>query len=173
MFTDKEISAYRNIKAPDSLRQKIISEKSSRKNLKIITGCIATVAACFVIILSSVIISQNSKIIVNGQQLHNSVEISCLSRTVERGTSFSISVPIQLKVKQPTKISVPDGTISINGGKQSKEITITSAKEILWEIAFEEAQGEFEMFITDNKGVQKVTLKYDNTKITVIKEKEK
>jgi hypothetical protein len=29
------------------------------------------------------------------------------------------------------------------------------------------------MFITDNKGVQKVTLKYDNTKITVTKEKEK
>ena len=35
------------------------------------------------------------------------------------------------------------------------------------------AQGEFEMLIEDKKGVKKVTLKYDNTKVTVTKEKEK
>ena len=173
MFTDKETSAYRSIKAPDSLRKKIIGEKSGHKKAKIIIGCIATIAACFVLIISSTIISQHSEIVINGQKLNNSVEFSCLSRALERVTDFSVSVPVQLNVKQTTKISVLDGTISINGEEQSKEIIIMSPKEILWKITPEEAQCKFEMFITDNKGVQKVTLKYDNTKITVTKEKEK
>lgn len=170
MFTDREVDSYRNLKAPDSLRQKITgSHKSYKKTI----GFITAVAACFVLIISGIAINNQGNIVVNGQKLNDSVEFYCVASAMEKSVSSTVIVPIQFNVRDDTKILVLDGKISIDGSDSSKEMTITSPKEILWEVEPQEAQCEFEMFITDKKGVQKVTLQYDNTKVTVTKEKEK
>lgn len=172
MFTEEEILAYRNIKAPDSLRQKIIGKEKNHKSAKII-GFITAVAACFAVIITGIVISHQSKIVVNGQNLTDSVEFYYAAPASERSASHSVTVPIQFDVRETTKISVSDGKIGIKGSPLSKDITITSPKEVLWEVEPDSAQCEFEMIITNKKGVQKVTLKYDNTKITITKENTK
>ena len=169
MFTEKELTAYRNIKAPDELRQKIIGNQKSNKR---IISVIATVAACFVLIISGVAINNNqSNIIINGQKLNSRIEYN-LASSMAKSVSSTVTVPLRLKVKESTTVSVTDGLICIDGNT-SKEATITSSTEVLWEVEPTTENSEFIMLITDKKGVQKVTLKYNNEKITITKEKTK
>ncbi len=170
MFAEKEIIAYRNIKAPDALREKIIARPKSYKKT---ISFIATIAACLVLIISGMVINNQSNIVVNGQKLNDSVEFYYVATAMERTVNSTVVVPIQVKAWRDTKISVLSGTISLENLDQTQEVNISSPKEILWKIEPQDAQGEFEMLIEDKKGVKKVTLKYDNTKVTVTKEKEK
>ena len=73
MFTDKEIIAYHNIKAPDGLRERVLKiQKKSKNSLRFV----AAVAACFVFIISGffIISIKQSNIVVNGQKLTGTVE---------------------------------------------------------------------------------------------------
>ncbi len=171
MFTDKEINAYRDIKAPSDLCKKI---KNAQKKSKRLLYSITVVAACFVFMITGVFInSQSNNIVVNGQKLKSSVEFYDTTSSLGRTVSSVISVPVEIKVSRSTNISVEEGLISIDGGNSTKEIDISDDTMFWWEV---EPSGEnqvFEMLITDKKGVQKITLEYKNAKITVTKEKEK
>lgn len=171
MFTDKEIIAYHNIKAPDELRERVLkSQKKSKNSLRFV----AAVAACFVFIISGFFIISNkqSNIVVNGQKLTGIVEFYDTTSAFGRTVSSAISVPIEIKTSKNTNISVSKGIISINGSSPAREISISSSEIIWWEINPEGSE-VFEMKISDSKGVRKVTLKYENAKITATKEKVK
>lgn len=170
MFTDEQLMAYRSVKAPESLRQNIIGKRKSNKS---VISIITAMAACFVLIISGIAINNNqSNIVVNGQKLNSSVEYYCVASAKEKSVSSTVAVPIQFNVNRDTKISVSSGTIRIDGDASS-EVVINSPKEITWEVEPQGTQCSFEMLITDKKGVQKVTLEYNNAKVTLTKEKEK
>ena len=169
MFTDKEISAYRNIKAPSDLREKIVSAKKVSNKM---VYSISAVAACFIFVTVGFIISNQNYIVINGQKLNKSVTFYDTASSYTRTVSSSISVPVEIKVSRESKVSVSDGFLSIEGFNASKEVEVTSSAIIWWEIELNEADNEFTMKITDKKGVKWVTLKYENAKITVTKEKE-
>ena len=168
MFSEKQIVAYRNIKAPDELRNKITN--SSKKKIKTL-HFISAIAACLILI-SSIILNNQNAIIINGQKLNDTIVFYDTSSSNIRTVSHSISVPIEIKTYTNTKISVSNGYLSINGSNPKSEIEIDSSKVIWWEIELERSENVFEMKISDKKGVKLVTLKYDNAKITVTKEKE-
>lgn len=171
MFTDKELFAFRNIKAPDNLREKIIGKQKTNKNY---TKFIAAVAACFILVISVIAINNTqNNIVVNGQKLTDSLELQQVSSSMQKTRSSTVTVAFQFKVNSSTTLSVSDGTITFDSLNLSKELVIDSPKEVLWQVEPSAKQCEFEMLITDKKGVQKVTLKYDNAKITLTKEKEK
>lgn len=170
MFTDNEIISYHNIKAPDDLRQKITkSQKKSKKVLYIAS----TIAACFIFIISCFVINNQSNIVINGQILKDSIVFYDNTISLGRTVSPKISVPLEIKTSHSTKITVAQGVISADGSNQSKELVISSPKMILWEIEPNPNYNLFEMQISSNKGVEKVTLQYENGKITATKEKEK
>ena len=167
MFTDEEINAYRNITAPDGLYKKIIlRQKRPQKVLYMI----AAVAACFILVISTVLVNAQNSIIINGQKLRDSVEFYVSTLSLERTVSSAISVPIEVKTSDKTKISVDEGIIRTEGISPSKEIEIASSAVLWWEIEPDKENGEFKMTISSKKGVQKVSLKYENAKIKVTKE---
>ena len=168
MFNDNQITAYRNIKAPNDLHQRIIKRtKKSYKPLYFISA----VAACFIFIISAGIISNNQEnIVINGQKLTKSI-VFYDTTSYGRNVSHSISVPVEIETARDTKISVSDGLISIDGSNPQKEISISSSTIIWWEIEISDSKNIFEMKISDKKGANLVTLKYDDAKITVSKEK--
>ena len=170
MFTDKEITAYRNIKAPADLRQKITKSQKRPNKILYLTG---TIAACFILIVSGFVMNNQSNIVINGQKLTDSIVFYDTSSVAGRAVSSSISIPIELKVSHNTKVTVSHGFISVDGSTHSNEITLSSSKMIWWEINPYEADGIFEMRISDKKGIEKIALKYENSKITVTKENEK
>lgn len=167
MFSDEEKNLYRSITAPDGLYQKIIAKQ--RKPKKALYA-IAAMAACLVLIVSGVIMNTPSSIVVNGQKLKDSVEFYVATSTLERTVSSTISVPVELDVNCKTEISVNDGLIRIEGGEPSKKIEINSSDLLWWEIEPKRSAQEFEMLISSQKGVQKVSLKYENAKIKVTRE---
>ena len=171
MFTEEEVKLYHSIKAPEELRQKIITP---RKNNKKIISFITIAAACFVLIVSGFLINNGkTEIIINGQLLEDSVVFYDTASMGGRNISSSVSIPIELKIKSNTIISVSEGLISLNGSNPTKEIEISSHCTVWWEIEPHKADGIFEMKIQDKKGVKTVTLKYENGKITTTKENEK
>ena len=170
MFTDKEITAYRNIKAPDDLCRKITKPKKKHRKVLYFSSAIA---ACLVLVISGFVYNNQSNIVVNGQKLKDSIVYYDSSLSSRRTLSSSISVPIEINAKGETKVVVLDGFISTEGYDSSKEIVLTSTKQIWWELETGETDNVFEMLISNKKGVEKVTLIYENTKITVTKEKVK
>jgi len=170
MFADEQIKAYRNIKAPNELRKKIVKPQSNKKWLY----TIIVVAACFIFMITGILIdSQHNNIVINGQQLKSSIEFYDTAPAFERTVSSAVSIPVEIKVSQDTNISVDKGVISIDGSDSTKEICISDSAIIWWEFEPTEDSNVFEMLISNKKGVQKLTLEYDNAKITVTKEKEK
>ena len=171
MFTDKELQAYNSIKAPEELYQRLTKIKVPRKNtLRIITA----LAACLILVITSVFIfGGKSSIIVNGQPLDDSVVFYDTTAAQARCVSSEISVPIEIKADSMTEISVSNGFVLVDGGEPTKEITISSDEKLRWEINVADNDGVFEMRVKDKKGTSKILLNYDNTKITVTKEKVK
>ncbi len=169
MFTDQELNAYRNIKAPDELHQKI---KGSQKRAKKLLYTITVAAACFIFMAASILINgQSNNIVVNGQKLNDSVEFYDTTSSLGRTVSFEISIPIEITVSRNTKISAQQGVIHLDGIAPSKEIEVSSSTMFWWELDLESEEQVYEMIISDDKGAQKIVLEYKDAKITATKEK--
>lgn len=167
MFTENEKQIYRNIKAPEELRQKIIS--SPQKSKRIIPF-ISIAAACFILVISGFLInSGNNKIIINGQTLKNSIVFYDTASMSGRSISSSLSIPIELEISRETEVSVSQGFLSFNGQNPTKQLKLSSSSTIWWEIEPDKSEKTFNMQISDKKGVTKVTLSYENGKITITK----
>lgn len=168
MFTDKQITVYRNIKAPADLCQKITKPNKRSNKIFYLAG---TLAACFLLLITGFFINSKSNIVinVNGQQLTDSIVFSDNSLSNSRSVSPTTSIPIEINVSDETKVIVSEGFISVDGSNPSNELVITSSKTIWWEVDVSETI-DSEMLISDKKGVEKINLKYENTKITITKE---
>lgn len=170
MFTDEQINAYYNVKAPTELYKKIVKPQSHNKRW---VYTITVVAACFAFMIMGIFVNnQHNNIVVNGQKLKSSIQFYDTAPVFERSVSSVVSIPVEIKISQDTNISVDKGVISIDGNP-STEIDISDSATIWWEFEPNEDDNVFVMLISDKKGVQKVTLEYENAKITVTKEKEK
>ncbi len=171
MFTEKEIAVYRSIKAPADLCQKIIKQKNNTRKIL----CIASViAACFIIVISGLmfgfVMDNQSNIVINGEKLNDSIVFYDTSVSVGRSVSSVTTVPVEIEVSSKTKVEVSQGFISVDGSDPVNEIVLTSSKTVFWEFDHSNTDNVLEMYITDEKGVEKVTLIYDNTKITATRE---
>ena len=167
MFNEKQLNAYRSIKADDALLQQIKAKAKAKR--KRTAYFITAAAACLVLIMSGFFVNNHNNIIVNGQKLTDSVVFYDTASAYARTVSSTVSVPIEIKASKKTDISVSGGTISINGSAAQKQAVISSNTLIWWEVD-PNTESEFEMIISSKKDVKKVTLKYDNGKITVSKE---
>ena len=168
MFTEKELSCYQSIKAPEDLLLKI----KRKQKISNIPARILAAAAVFLFLLSGIYFysAGESDIIVNGQVLQESIVFYDTMPAMERNFSSKISFPIEIHPARKTRISVTKGSLSIDGVSFEKEVTISSDTTLWWELEKEE-ETLFTMELSDEKGIQEVTLKYENGKIIVTKEK--
>ena len=81
MFTDEEKRTYHNIKAPDTLYQRITAKS---KTLRRVWYGLAAMAASLVLIVTSVVMQGQGDIIVNGRKLKDSVEFYVATAAMER-----------------------------------------------------------------------------------------
>ncbi len=116
-------------------------------------------------------LGNNSNIVINGQPLKDSVVFYDTTSYLGRTVSSLISVPVEIKATGKTTVSVSHGFVSVDGATTEKEVVITSSQIVWWEIDHQQDGNLFEMSISDQKGVTKVTLKYEDSKITATKEK--
>lgn len=145
MFDEKQINAYRNIKAPEGIYRRL-----KRKNYSF-----AVVAACLVCIfmLSLFFIPEKTEIKINGQVIEeNQIVFENKLRSTE------IEIPIDLKIKEKTEINVSKGKL---GDTEGKTLVIQDDCRIFWTV--NEDDTPCEISISDKKGVKSFTLIYENS----------
>lgn len=166
MFSDKELKAYREIQAPDELRRKVMSLHKRPSRAVYWLGA----AACFLLVLSGFLLRDPGKIIVNGQVLEDQVIFYDTASASGRTSSSSVSVPFELKGIKKAELSVEDGFLTVGEEPAAKSVTVNASQIAWWELHPEEGEGSFTLRIVHKKGVDEVTLHYENAKITVKKE---
>ena len=146
MFDEKQINAYHNIKAPDRIYRRL-----HRKNysFKVIAACLVCV-----FVLSVFFIPEKTEIKINGQVIEGT-EIVFENKI----RSTEIEIPIDLKIREKTEISVSEGELV--GKTEGKILVLEDDGRIFWKVQKEDTPCEIS--ISDKKGVKSFTLIYENS----------
>lgn len=182
MFSQKEIKAYRNIKAPDSLKDSIMADYDLDYTPKrvlpfgrLLTYASAAVCVIFIITFSVFTLKSQTAFTasVNGAPL--SSELMLLSddqpvpMTADVRVLSTINVPIKLDIHRNTEITADNGIIQVMDPKGGEVIysdtTFNTDTDILvcWEIIPDSDTAAYTMTISDSKGIHVITLAFDDT----------
>lgn len=182
MFDKKTVDAYQNIKAPDDLKEKILSSyavskaperRSWIKNMRLISS----LAACLLLAVAfSVFAIRNFgevSVSVGGKSLASEpVELSELNispalYSIEPRVSYEANVPVEIRVTGETRVSVSDGTMVISDADTGtvlytgSEYTAGEDIAILWTVSSGTDTEQFEMLIDSSKKDFVLVLNYD------------
>lgn len=151
MFDEKQINAYRNIKAPDRIYKRL--NKKNRFPVKMLSA----VAACLVCVLmiSGYFEFRKSEIKIKGQMVDNTIVISN-----NNARSIEIEVPFEIsKINKKTEITVSEGEISFDGKTHGGAVIIEDDTNVIW--CVEKDKLPCEISISDRNWVEKFTLIYE------------
>lgn len=141
MFDKKQIDAYSNIKAPHGLYEKILDAKP-RKSKGYLIPLVSSLAACLVLIFGIAAfssVSYSPEVSLNGSLLS--------ADTIITGTADSDAAPanamrtvsaldfsVELKLDRKTEISVSEGSLVLENGERTQNLTSKGDVVLLWEL---------------------------------------
>ena len=168
MFNDEQIRSYRNMKAPEALRAKVLS--SARPRRIRVMPLIAALAACLILALSFGSLTDGGEaILINGQIPNGS---TVLFQTVPASANRAASVytfEVDLRLNSPAEVTVSSGIVSAGDIPAARSIRISGSTTLTWETECSESLPVCEMEIRDNDGVTVITLTCKNAEITANK----
>jgi len=166
VFSQNQLDAYKNIKAPDELFDKIKSTKPRKKPLYLIPVA-ASLAACFVILFCTVFLQSKDykpNVLVNGQKLDSSVVFYDVSPAdlMESRTMPKLSVPVFIEAQEKTEITVSEGVVK-SDDLQKETVTIHNASTVYWEIEQTVPFPQCTMTLKSASGTTVITLTQNET----------
>ena len=186
MFDKKVVDAYQNIKAPDELKEKVLSSctaskarerKSLMKNMKLLSS----LAACLILAVAFSVFAMRSSggvsVSVRGRALASEpVELSELNispalYSAEPRAFYEADVPVEVRVTGKTRISVSDGTMQISDADTGEVLftgsEFTTEKDVLihWIVNNVAQTEQFEMLIESHKEDFVLILSYDENTV--------
>ena len=170
MFKEQELNTYRSITAPQELYDKILAaQKPKRHWSRYATGL---AAACLVLAMGAGFFFRGSApgIVIHGQQLESSVVFHDVSPAVELRTSGTLTVPVELELSKKSRITVTQGQLTLGEEKPTQELTASGSVTLLWEVP--RGCEQCELFIDNGKKLTTLTLKNEETQITITKKGE-
>lgn len=141
MFHEKELEAYKSIKAPIELKGKILM--ASEKNVKMFPYrqiCLAVASFAVIIGLSATWNWNHSFISIKG----NEQMISMVSET--RGVPET-SISIEITSSNKRKLTVSDGSLVLNHSDGQKSLWVEPETELLWQLNAQTDQ-EYKLSVT-------------------------
>lgn len=186
MFQEKEIKAYQNLKAPDSIYNRVqesvlsqsIDEKAHENKIirMRVIRVISTIAACLILVVGIGFMNRNDsvKIVLNGQNLETKVLFYDISPASDLRSSPIFSVPLELDIHAETKLSVSYGMMRFSEDEVTVNKTVNQPVTLWWELPrSSEEIPECEMVLEDKNGVIKITLTYNSADKTITATKRK
>lgn len=186
MFQEKEIKAYQNLKAPDSIynniqeslhTQSTDDKLNENKIIKMhIIRVITTIAACLILVVGIRFMNRNDsvKIVLNGQNLETQVLFYDISPASDLRSSPIFSVPLELDIHTETKLSVSYGTMRFSENEATVNKMVSQSVSLWWELPrSSEEIPVCEMLLEDKNGVTKITLTYNSADKTITATKTK
>ncbi|MBR6632812.1 MAG: hypothetical protein IKL05_00745 [Clostridia bacterium] len=146
MIDKKDIAAYMSIKAPESIKERIIAEQSKKNNRisSIVHGCYAVAAALIVFIAIFAFLPDGKTALYYGDTLidGNTVVVKTMENPNARIALLSIEeaqkLPLTIETDEKTVVTVSNGSILIPSGEQTEDmgqkIEIDSDTELLWSV---------------------------------------
>ena len=161
MFSKEDLQSYRDIKAPDELYDRVMQSRPSRKRNVYGLACTAVaIAACLAILL---IRTPDATIIVNGQQLHKTVQFYDLLPTSDMRTSPVFSIPMEIDGKTETTLSVSHGVLTLPNGNTVTELTTKERIAFHWEFPRSDNLSLCRLKIQRGREISYIDLTYDHT----------
>ena len=149
MFDNKDVAAYKNIKAPENLKNKVLTSEKEYSNKVVFYKPAYLVAACMALVLG-----------ISSFGMWNKSSISVItpdttvaSATLDSRTVTVSGIPVEVTTNHNRKVTVSQGTLSgldEETGEIVKfgtEVLVKGFKEISWEID-PQSETEYQMEIT-------------------------
>lgn len=164
MFSKSQLDAYKNMKAPDELRDKVINAKPRKHNIYWLPLAISF-AACLVLIFSVAVRSKEftPTITVFGEELSSSVTFNGTTAAVSARKAPVVAVPVTIDAETKTEIKVSSGSILVKDSVYEASATIDSYTELIWEVPLEEEFESQTMTLTSGGKTAVITLTQDKT----------
>ncbi|MBR3837039.1 MAG: hypothetical protein IKJ74_02745 [Clostridia bacterium] len=164
MFSEKQISAYRSIRAPEELRERVVCK--ARKNAEKGSGNwairLAPIAAAFLLILGlAFFLPQNPlvSVFVDGNALTGTLEWESASRGPERSVT-AVSLPFEIQSEEETVISVSRGFLITEDDALRTSLTFDGEIAFRWELR--QGETEAQMEISCGKNLRRIAISYDD-----------
>jgi len=186
MFDKNTVDAYKNITAPDELKEKVMASCSSdgtseKRSFFGNMRMYATLAACFVLIVvfsafavgnfGDLSVSVSGRTLSSQPVVLSESGITPITYSTEPRMASRTTVPVELKTGRETDISVSGGLMKICDAKSGKELytgtEFTAHADLLiyWSVTAENENPHFEMTIDGQKNSCILLLDFDeNTK---------
>lgn len=162
MFSEKEMDAYRQTKAPEELRRKIENCVVPNKKNVLFSRMkvVVAMAACFIFVIILNIFMQKKPIpvTVNGYELEGELMFSPVSSAMSMRAVSVCSVPIELELDEKTFISVSDGFLVVNDKEPVAEMEVAEDVKIWWNIHSSDEITEYEMQIKQGGEITRIIL---------------
>ncbi len=171
MFDSDQMEAYRNIKAPDELRERILqdAEMQSRKPRIVPILCTAALtAAALLLVVGLQSPSKTQSIRMNGITLTEEgtavTERNAGIATASARIADEICVPLTITL--PAEVTVTSGILCLPDGRGEIESGVTVQLEenaqLEWCISAAQRSDSYSMLLSDRSGSSELSLEYDD-----------
>lgn len=163
MFNKTQLDAYSSIKAPDELFDKVIKSRPSKSKIYLIP-LVSSLAACLVLIFGVAAFANRSftpDVTIDGNKLTaESLIISDgnFPNAVSARSAVTLRVPVELNLSEKTHISVSDGSMVFEDGKNSEEVKLKGEVSFVWEIEFSAQETQHIMTLDSFSGTNYIYL---------------
>ena len=166
MFDKKQLDAYKSIKAPHELYEKVMDSQPTKNKSKIyLIPMVAGFAACLVIFVGAFMAFDSSglKVSVFGRELTSTVSYNPSTEpSVASARALpTLSVPVKLEISKNTEVSVSSGFILLGDSSPATSVTVDDNTELIWEIELTDKFIPCEMTLKDKNGTTTLTLTQD------------
>ena len=126
MFDEKQLEQYRSIKAPQSLRTRVMSQENKTAKIISFPFKAMAVAACIAVVVSAFVFTNNS----------TSVSISSAPVAVSRSTDTCVVLDVD--VKDEAVLTVSDGKLRASDSENLAEcIELYDSAQLIWSVDYD------------------------------------
>ena len=140
MINRKDIDAYLNIKAPDSIKERLQSQinEDDRRNSKLSLSFYALAASLIIVAAAILFIPiSHAELYFEGNEIKGEVTVSNYSaraaRTIDASVDMTLEIPLEVKVTGKSKVSVSTGEIKLSDSEDGKKtVSVKGRESIIW-----------------------------------------
>lgn len=149
MFDKEQIEQYRSIKAPESLKARVMSKENKPHKIISFPRQLIAVAACAAVIIAGVIGFGG-----------NGIEVSMVQNyAAASGRSISKAFVFDIDVDKAATVTVSDGEIQLPGSlRPSDTLDISGKTQIEWIV---EGEGDYTMTVESGRKTQQYSFSFN------------
>ncbi|MBE6650193.1 MAG: hypothetical protein E7613_02650 [Ruminococcaceae bacterium] len=158
MIENKDIDAYLSIKAPDSIKEKLMAEQAKyNRRISSKVRMFYTIAAALlvVVLVYAFLPGAKTEVYCGGILLDKeSAVIKEQTNTNARIAPVSLvtgeEIKLDIKTDKETKITVSSGTISAGDSEGVKSITVDSDTKLSWWVSLDSERNDYTLTVGEN-----------------------